>query len=131
MKFDMEKAAKEACDKFDREHGSEGEQESNEESCDDPLCPGCNKHMTDDERKQSLLGEKMMVSIVPNPEDPDGVQVGTIVDLPSTKSVAEIMLITIVKTMALAANETPEEVVMRLAENLKGNLVQSPQTYAK
>ena len=122
--------AEEAMAKWDREHGSEDEHDD-DENCGDPKCPGCNKDMTKEEMRDNLLGEKMMVSIVENPDDPEGVQVGTIVDLPSSKSVAEIMLITIVKTMAIASKETPEDVVMRLAENLSANLVQDPKSYKK
>jgi len=130
MKFNHKQTAEQACAAFDREHGSADEHDD-DDNCGDPKCPGCNKDMTKEEMRDNLLGEKMMVSIVKNPDDPDGVQVGTVVDLPSSKNVAEVMLITIVKTMAIASKETPEDVVMRLAENLSANLVQDPKSYKK
>ena len=130
-KFDMEDAAKKAMNAWDREHGDEPEHKE-EEGCGDASCVACNKEMTIEEINEGLLKEKLVVSIVRNPSgDEDDQSVGTVVDLPSTKQVAEIMLITIVRTMALAAGETPEDVMMKLADNLKKGLVKGPSEYEK
>ena len=111
MKSKVNKEAQEAIDEWDREHSENTPEE--------------------EDYINSLVGEKMTVEIVLDPANNDSKEIVTIVDLPSSKPVAEVMLTTIVKTMAIASNETPEEVLMKLAQNLGKGLISNAKPYSK
>jgi len=117
--FDMEQATKDAMKEWDKTHGAEDSSDGNSEDCGDPTCMSCNKEMTAEDRKKLLLAEKMFVDVVPNPDNPTGEEVGVVVSLPTTRSMARTMLLAVIRTMSIASGETPESVIELLIYDLK------------
>ena len=124
-KFDMEEAARKACEAFDREHGSE-----EEKSCgthigsDEPVydaegyaeCPcGCgaktHKDVLEkrrDELADSLVGQTITaeIKVVPGSD-----KAGVVVSLPETKDQAYLLMLGIINTMSLAGGESFDEII--------------------
>ena len=123
--FDMEAAAKKACEAFDREHGSE-----EEKSCgthigsDEPVydaegyaeCPcgcGAKTHRDVLEKRKSELEDSLVGSeIIAKIEiDPSNGKAGVIVSLPNTREQAYLLMLGIINTMSLAGSESFDEII--------------------
>jgi len=108
--FDMEEEVKRAIDKWDNEHNNKDTEE----------CPNCGVN------KDDLLGQMLSATIVENIDKLESGSMGIIVDLPNRVEVAELMLVSIVNTMALSSNQDPLDVLAKLAENMSKDLMRSP-----
>ncbi len=127
--FDMEAAAKKACEAFDREHGSEQEKEAGVHfgsgepeydadgyaTCD---C-GCGSKTHRDvlekrkaELKDNMIGATITAEIK---EGPSGSQAGVIVSLPESRENAYLLLLGIVNTMSIAGKENFDDIITEVS----------------
>ncbi len=127
--FDMEAAAKAACESFDREHGSEEDQKSDmHQMPDDPIydadgyavCScGCGAKTHKDvlekrkkEMAESLVGATITAEIKGVPGED---QAGVVVSLPETKEQAYLLILGIINTMSMAGNESFGDVMSEVS----------------
>ena len=131
-KFDMEEAARLACEKFDREHGSEdGKGKHNSDTIigsskpiyDDEgfaLCPcGCGAKTHKDvlEQRKSELAESLVGQTITAKIEavPGSDKAGVVVSLPETKDQAYLLLLGIVNTMSMAGSENFEDILSEVS----------------
>jgi len=97
-KFDMEEAAKLACEQFDREHNEEDmSQDETEKLIED---------------KKNELGNAEMSAKIDTVPGTD--QLGVVCKLPETKNQAYMLLLGVIKTMSLAGGDSFENVIVEV-----------------
>ncbi len=143
--FDMEQAAKDACAKFDREHGSEDNKQCDNNGThlgsNEPVydadgyteCPcGCkaktHRDMLEQHKKEladrakGLIGSTITAEIksVPNSD-----KAGVVVSLPESREQAYLLLLGIVNTMSMAGGESFDEIIAEMSRlNSAGAMAQ-------
>ena len=131
-KFNMEEAARKACEAFDREHGSEDDESKHDPDAiigsSEPVydaegyaeCPcGCGAKTHRDVLEQrkndlakSLVGQSIIAEIK---SVPDSDKAGVVVSLPETKDQAYLLMLGIINTMSMAGGETFEQILAEVS----------------
>ena len=113
----------EALAQWDKEHGDKKEDTSG----DIEKCPGCNEPMDENHTHASdiyndIINQTMHVHVE---KEEDG-RMGTIVDLPDTKPVAYLFLLSVIETMSLAGRESFDDIIEKVKEMRDKNALQKP-----
>ena len=127
--FDMEAAAKKACEAFDREHGNEeekscgtyigsGEPEYDADgfaTCDCGCGAKTHKDVLEERKSEmakSLIGQSITAEIK---AIPDSDKAGVVVSLPETKDQAYLLMLGIINTMSIAGGESFDEIIAEVS----------------
>ncbi len=126
--FDMEAAAKAACEQFDKEHNENDQACGTHVTNSDPVydadgyaeCPcGCGAKTHKDvlesrkaELAESLVGQTIIAEIKAVPGSD---KAGVVVSLPETKEQAYLLLLGIVNTMSMAGSENFEDILSEVS----------------
>ncbi len=113
-KFDMEEAARLACEKFDKEHSNDNEEIFDEDgfaTCDCGCGAKTHRDVLEkrrDELTDSLVGSEIIAKIE---IDPSNGKAGVTVSLPNTREQAYLLMLGIINTMSLAGSESFDEII--------------------